>query len=178
MKITYTAAEVKTIFANPALTPRELALAHLIIGCGLRAAECAKLRVGDVTATAVNVPNSIAKYRRGGTVEMLNPTTRNGLQTYKATRPAGDELPFLPSRNGGFMSVRNVELLWDKITAVLPADRRGSPHAGRRAFASILYQAKVEMLKIQKLLRHENLNTTCIYIQDISGEPMPEVCFY
>ena len=137
---------------------RDRAILELIYGSGLRVAELASLRLGDVSPTGfVRVTGKGSKDR---TVPVPGPALR-AVQRYVASgRPelagpnAGDAL-WIGVR-GGPMGIRAIRTMTHR--------RIGSfPHALRHSFATHLLENGADLRSVQDLLGHTELATTQLY---------------
>jgi integrase/recombinase XerD len=72
------------------------------------------------------------------------------------------------------MSVRNIQFIVKTATKKAGITKKVSPHTFRHSFATALFDAGENIMIIQQLLGHENLETTKIYTH-ISQEQLKNV---
>lgn len=161
--------EVTALIAAPdAATPlgaRDAALLETLYASGIRAAELAGLRIGDVDLDegAMRVLGKRNKER----IAYLGKPAVAALRHYLAQRgelggPAHDRL-FVNAR-GGPLTTRSVQRVVEKhVREALPMRRDVSPHTLRHTFATHLLDAGADLRVVQELLGHESLSSTQIY---------------
>lgn len=153
---------------RPALAMRDQALLELLYGAGLRAAEVACLRMGDIApdrreAIVRGKGNrerrilygepaaaALARYLADGRACLL----RGGART--------DAL-FLNWR-GGPLSIRSVGLIVAERAAAIGLIDTAHPHALRHSFATHLLNGGADLRTVQLLLGHASLATTQRYL--------------
>lgn len=148
---------------KPALKARDLALAELLYGSGLRISEALGLDLKDFSPDSI-----VVKVRGKGNKERLAPLTdpsRQALTHWLQIRPSLDstsEALFIGARGERLnrrQALRIVEALCEQ--AGLPESV--SPHALRHSFASHLLESGADMRSVQELLGHSRLSTTQRY---------------
>ena len=151
--------------ASEAERLRNLALAELLYGSGLRVSEALGLDVLDADPAAghVRVMGKGSKER----IVPLSDASRLALAAYLKVR---GELTPKPEEKALFLGVRGKRLQRrqaNRIIAIL-AEEAGlpqsvSPHVLRHAFATHLLEAGADLRDVQELLGHANLSTTQRY---------------
>ncbi len=147
--------------------PRDLAIILTLRHTGLRVGELVGLTLPDVT---LGQRGGQLRVRGKGNKERivpLNHEVRHALAAWLATRaerPDTDEYEEVFLGQRGPLSAHGVEVLVTKYAARagLPALR---PHALRHSFAKHLLDAGEDLVTVQVLLGHSNLNTTARYTQ-------------
>ena len=146
---------------------RDLAIVLTLRHTGLRVGELVALTLPDVTLGQRGGQLRVRGKGNKERVVPLNHEVRQALIAYlavRAERPDHDayEEVFLGQR--GPLSAHGVEVLVTKYAqrAGLPALR---PHALRHSFAKHLLDAGEDLVTVQVLLGHSNLNTTARYTQ-------------
>lgn len=145
---------------------RDLALAELLYGSGLRISEALGLNLDDV-----QVHSRVLRVMGKGARERLAPlsdTACVALAAWLAERPC----MALPGENAFFVGARGARLNRREAARII-ADlcrRAGlnctvSPHSLRHSFATHLLAAGADLRSVQELLGHQRLTTTQRYTQ-------------
>ncbi len=142
-------AEVELILSRA--TGRERDWVLLAMLAGLRAHEIAKIRGQDVS------PDGIYVEGKGG--------SRNTLPTHPDLWQMAQRYPrtgyWFPSRKGGHVNAATVT---NRVSALFTRlGISGSVHRARHTYGTRLLRAGVNIRKVQKLMRHANLETTATY---------------
>lgn len=135
---------------------------------GLRVNETVHLKIDDVdfNINLINVIGKGGKYRTVPISQTLKPIL---LQYLEETRESESEYLFATKKTGRLSSQYiNKEL--DRAVAKLGWTKKVTNHTLRRSFATALYSKGVSLLAIQKLLGHESLKTTAIYLNAHQSE--------
>jgi site-specific recombinase XerD len=149
----------------PAIRVRDDAICELLYGSGLRVAELAGLRTGDVdlSSRTVTVLGKGSKERR---VPISPPAATavsrwlDSLRTELADpeAPAGERDRLFWNRRRRPITPRDVRRILDR-RAVAPTH----PHALRHTFATHLLDGGADLRAVQELLGHADLATTQLY---------------
>lgn len=162
-----TAAAIQRILDAHGATARgvrDRAIVSMLYGCGLRVSELLHLGLDDVDLDARRMTVT-GKGRKRRLVPIPN-GTMDDLRAWLALRD--DELsPYVfPGRSRAGMRTQEAVYAALKNAArragVDPA--RIHPHALRHAFATHLHARGVSLQRIQRLLGHSNIATTCKYL--------------
>jgi integrase/recombinase XerC len=156
---------VAVMEARTQLTPgdlRDLALAELLYGSGLRVSEALSLSVDDVRAD-----RGFVRVRGKGAKERLAPLSnaaRERMLDYLPQREAfgpgaGESALFLGTR-GGPLSRREAARIVARLAAQAGIGQNVHPHTLRHSFASHMLQAGADLRSVQELLGHSRLSTT------------------
>lgn len=144
---------------------RDRALLETLYSSGIRAAECAGLRLPDL-----DLPNGqmrVLGKRRKERIAQLGRCAVGALEDYLRVRgdlcaPAHDVV-FVNFR-GGPLATRSIQRVVEKyVRQILPGRREISPHTLRHTFATHLLDAGADLRIVQELLGHESLSSTQIY---------------
>ncbi len=136
----------------------------LIYGCGLRISEAATLPV-----TAIDKTTGLLRVVGKGNKERIVPVPRpvhENLRRMWQAQDHRDRRWLFPNswRTGPVSNNVLVRTFADAVKAAhLPAGRRATPHTLRHAYATRLFEKKVDTRVVQVLLGHENIATTAIY---------------
>lgn len=136
----------------------------LIYACGLRISEAATLPV-----TAIDKTSGLLRVVGKGNKERLVPVPQPVHESLRRMWQAEDHRDrhwLFPNswRTGPVTTNVLVRTFADAVKAAnLPGGRRATPHTLRHAYATRLFEKKVDTRVVQVLLGHENIATTTIY---------------
>ncbi len=136
----------------------------LIYGCGLRISEAATLPV-----TAIDKDSGLLRVVGKGNKERVVPVPRPVHESLRRMWQAADHHDrrwLFPNnwRTGPVATNVLARTFADAVKAAdLPGGRRATPHTLRHAYATRLFEKKVDTRVVQVLLGHENIATTTIY---------------
>lgn len=140
---------------------RDIALAELLYGSGLRISEAVGLNVNDA-----DCERNYIKVLGKGDKERLAPlsdSSREALSAWLSVRgkiaEAGEKALFVGGR-GKRLNRREGFRIIEKLCRSAGLKKVVSPHALRHSFASHLLSAGADMRTIQELLGHSRLSTT------------------
>ena len=147
-------------------TPREKALVDFLYSTGCRVEECAQMKLEDI-----NWKNhsAIVQHGKGDKQRMvyLNPECELSLKKYLKERVNQTDYVFSPSRKikKPYMSRNSIETIIRTIAkrANLPSGKHVTPHIFRHTTATIALANGMPIEQVQKMLGHEQLDTTMIY---------------
>ena len=137
---------------------------RLIYGCGLRISEAAALPV-----TAIDKTSGVLRVVGKGNKERVVPVPKavhEGLRRMWRANDHRDARWLFPNgwRTGPVATHVLARTFADAVTAAdLPGRRRPTPHTLRHAYATRLFERKVDTRVVQVLLGHESIATTTIY---------------
>lgn len=144
---------------------RDLALAELLYGSGLRVSEAVGLDLDDV-----DLSQGIVRVYGKGSKERIDPlsdASRDRLREYYRRRsefspePAEKAL-FLGSR-GGRLNRRQAARIIDELAKEAGLPQHAHPHMLRHSFATHLLESGADLRSVQELLGHARLTTTQRY---------------
>lgn len=144
---------------------RDMALAELLYGSGLRVSEAMGLDLDDV-----DQGQRMVRVMGKGQKERLAPLTRPGLERirqYLLQRHAFDPDPrekalFLGLR-GKRLNRREAARIIDRLAGMAALPQSVSPHGLRHSFATHLLQGGADLRSVQELLGHSRISTTQRY---------------
>lgn len=141
---------------------RDMAVATLLYGCGLRISEALGLRQSDAP-----LPETLRIRGKGGRERIVPvlPVARRAVETYRALCPyaPGPEAPLFLGARGGPLNPRLVQGAMADARRQLGLPATATPHALRHSFATHLLEAGGDLRTIQELLGHASLATTQVY---------------
>ncbi|GFM35683.1 hypothetical protein DSM19430T_03670 [Desulfovibrio psychrotolerans] len=144
---------------------RDLALAELLYGSGLRISEALALNVHDV-----NPASGMVRVMGKGSKERMAPlsdTAKDALQEWmrqRETLDAGGREPALfVGARGGRLNRRQAARIIEDLCLRVGLPQAISPHGLRHSFATHLLEAGADMRCVQELLGHARLTTTQRY---------------
>ncbi|MBQ7585177.1 MAG: tyrosine recombinase XerC [Desulfovibrionaceae bacterium] len=163
---------VDQIFAllddNPATTPlekRDVALAELLYGSGLRISEALGLEVQDIQGqNCIKVMGKGSKER----IVPLSDRSKERLKEWLLVRgevvQSREQALFVGAR-GKRLDRREAQRIIHKLCTKAGLDFEVSPHSLRHSFATHLLGNGADLRSVQELLGHSRLSTTQIYTQ-------------
>ena len=166
--------EIKRILAMaPNLKAR--VMLSLAYGCGLRASEVVRLKVGDIDG-AQNIIRIVQSKGRKDRNVMLPSDILGLLRAWWKERPAGQdkdvpapERVLFPGYRGKHLSSRQLSRLFLETAKAAAITKRVTLHTLRHSFATHLLERGVDIRVIQALLGHSKLTTTARYARVATG---------
>ncbi len=155
---------------------RDRAVMETLYSSGIRAAECAGLRMGhmDLSSGVMTVLGKRNKER----IAYLGNCAKEAIGAYLRARhelnSPGHDRVFVNFR-GGPLTTRSIQRIIEQyVRQALPHHRDISPHTLRHTFATHMLDAGADLRVVQELLGHESLSSTQIYTH-VSIERLKEV---
>jgi site-specific recombinase XerD len=160
--------------AAPSLKLR--AMLSLAYGCGLRAGEVVRLKVGDIDS-AQNIIRIVQSKGRKDRNVMLPAEVLGLLRAWWTERPPRKDADvpmadrwLFPSRVGrGCLTTRQFARLFQATVAAAGISKPVTLHTLRHSFATHLLERGVDIRVIQALLGHAKLETTAGYTRVATG---------
>lgn len=148
--------------AEPWIAARDVAVATLLWGCGLRISEALSL-----TGAQADLPATLRIAGKGGKERLVPvlPAAQAAVAAYARLCPydlAPAEALFRGLR-GGPLSPRSIQKVMETARHQLGLPATATPHALRHSFATHLLSAGGDLRAIQDLLGHASLSTTQAY---------------
>jgi len=156
---------------NDFLVARDQTIIAVLTGCGLRCGELCSLKVGDCFLDD-DSPHLIVfgkrhKERRVPIGPQTAQTLAHYIDTYRAEARLDDPV-FTTRTRTKPLAVSGVEQLFDRIgLAAGITGVRCSPHTCRHYFASRFIKDGGSVYVLSKILGHQNLGTTEIYLRSL-----------
>lgn len=144
---------------------RDLALAELLYGSGLRISEAINLDMNDLDSDVIRVVGKGAKER----IVPLSDAAVKRIRRYMEQRHAllGDDYSeqalFLGVRSHKRLNRRAANRIVAKLARLAGLPKDVHPHMLRHSFATHMLEAGADLRSVQELLGHENLTTTQRY---------------
>jgi site-specific recombinase XerD len=166
--------EVKRILLMaPSLKAR--VMLSLAYGCGLRAGEVVRLKVGDIDSAQEIIRIVQSKGRKDRNV-MLPADILGQLRDWWKDRPTGQdagvpgpERVLFPGYRGRHLSARQISRLFKQAAKAAGITKPVTLHTLRHSFATHLLERGVDIRVIQALLGHTKLTTTARYASVATG---------
>jgi site-specific recombinase XerD len=156
-----TAEQVQKVLNVCAL--REKALVLFLVDSGLRRQEVCNLQRADVDLQTGAVRVRQGKGRKDR-LAVIGATTRRALLAYLRTCPSQDaDAPLFQTESGSPFTPHGLQSLLRRLSK--KAGVAFSAHALRRTFATLSLQNGMDLVSLQTILGHSNLETTRRYIQ-------------
>jgi len=166
--------EIKRILAMAPSTKARIMLS-LAYGCGLRAGEVVRLRVGDIDS-AQNIIRIVQSKGRKDRNVMLPTDLLDQLREWWKERPTGqdknvelDARLLFPGYHGKHLSTRQISRLFKEAANEAAITKPVTLHTLRHSFATHLLEGGVDIRVIQTLLGHSKLTTTARYARVATG---------
>ncbi|MFH1592245.1 MAG: site-specific tyrosine recombinase/integron integrase [Candidatus Woesearchaeota archaeon] len=131
---------------------------NLLYGCGFRVSEVVNLKPTDLDFSENSGWVREGKGKKDRLFKIPEKISTE-LKEYIESQPNNKYL-FSESEP---LSSRNIQYLIDRATKKAQLKKKVTPHTLRHSFATHLYESGEDLLVIQRLLGHENLETTKIY---------------
>jgi site-specific recombinase XerD len=153
---------------------RNHAIIMLLLGGGLRVSELVNLKMRDIE---FNNNSFIIKIKGKGNKERMIPImnrVKDVLEMWLKERPSSEcENIFINLKTLMLLSVDTIQYLVRTTSIEAGIKKRVTPHKLRHTFATNLMKNNANIVSIQELLGHSNLNTTRIYthvtLQDVQN---------
>jgi site-specific recombinase XerD len=140
---------------------RDAALLRVYYRCGLRCSEALDLRSRDLHLARSELRVNAGKGDKDRVVWM-DPVTVSYLERWRDVRPKSEW--FFCTLKGERMSDSHVRHMVARRGAKAGIEIRVHPHQLRHSFASELLEEGYTISAVQKLLGHERLDTTQVYL--------------
>lgn len=144
---------------------RDIALAEMLYGSGLRVSEAITLDLFDIDTSS-----GVARVSGKGNKERLSPLSDaacKAVDGYLAVRaelgPSPEEQALFVGNRGGRLNRRQVNRILSRMAEEAGLHEGVHPHMLRHSFASHMLQSGADMRSVQELLGHEHLSTTQRY---------------
>ena len=166
--------EIKRILAMaPSLKAK--VMLSLAYGCGMRAGEVVRLKVGDIDSAQEIIRIVQAKGHKDRNV-MLPSDILGLLSEWWTERPTGQdknvlapERTLFPGYRGKHLSARQISRLFKEAARAAGITKHVTLHTLRHSFATHLLERGVDIRVIQALLGHSKLTTTARYARVAIG---------
>ncbi|MBF0480848.1 MAG: tyrosine recombinase XerC [Desulfovibrionaceae bacterium] len=144
---------------------RDLALAELLYGSGLRVSEALGLNEEDVSLSSAmaKVTGKGGKSRYAPLTNVCVDRLRLYLQHRRTFSPAPGERAIFLGARGARLNRRQAARILDQLAAKAALPQAIHPHALRHSFATHMLESGADLRTVQELLGHANLSTTQRY---------------
>ncbi|MGC1381981.1 MAG: tyrosine-type recombinase/integrase [Candidatus Baltobacteraceae bacterium] len=146
---------------------RDNAIMELFYASGMRRAELAGVKLGDVDLTERTI-RVTGKGNKERTV-VINRTAAKAIEAYLRVRPRSADPALFLGRGAKGLTPQHVWRIFNEIYRVSGVTKHASPHTLRHSFATHLVENGVDLETVRELLGHESLATTGIYLQLAMG---------
>ena len=152
------------------------AIVSLAYGCGLRAGEVVRLRVGDIDGAQNIIRIVQSKGRKDRNVmlpadilDLLRQWWRERPSRHDGDAPMAERWLFPGYKPGRPLTTRQLNRLFHATVAATGITKPVTPHSLRHSFATHLLERGVDIRVIQALLGHDKLETTARYTRVATG---------
>ncbi len=161
---------ISIVFGKSEFKKRNLAIIHLLYGCGLRASEVCEIKINNIiveTSKNEGFLKILGKGNKERLVPLLGRTYRNLNRYLTFDRPKyakkrkSDEV-FL-SKSGKRLTRQLINEIIKTSTFNLNLRISPKPHTFRHSFATHLLKGGADLRIVQALLGHSDISTTQIY---------------
>ena len=167
--------EVRRLLAMaPSLKAR--VMLSLAYGCGMRAGEVVRLKVGDIDSAQniIRIVQSKGRKDRNvmlpaGILGLLRQWWRERPTRHDADAPTAERWLFPGCRPGRPLTTRQFLRLFHVAVAAAGITKPVTLHSLRHSFATHLLERGVDIRVIQALLGHHKLETTALYTRVATG---------
>jgi integrase/recombinase XerC len=142
---------------------RDLALAELLYGSGLRISEAVSVNVYDIDSGMVRVLGKGNKERIVPVSSKCEARVRAWLGQRHAFEPAPQEQALFIGVRGKRLNRREANRALARLASAAGLPRDVHPHILRHSFATHMLEAGADLRSVQELLGHERLTTTQRY---------------
>lgn len=142
---------------------RDMALAELLYGSGLRISEAMGLDVFDVDAGVVRVMGKGSKERMVPLTDKAEARIRRWLEQRHAFEPVSGERALFLGKRGKRLDRREANRILARLASAADLPRDVHPHMLRHSFATHMLEAGADLRSVQELLGHSRLSTTQRY---------------
>ena len=167
--------EIKRLLAVAA-SIKERAIVSLAYGCGLRAGEVVRLKVGDIDSAQNIIRIVQSKGRKDRNVMLpadilglLRQWWRERPTRHDADAPMTERWLFPGYKPGRPLTTRQLTRLFHATVAAAGITKPVTLHSLRHSFATHLLERGVDIRVIQALLGHDKLETTARYTRVATG---------
>ncbi|WP_299650685.1 tyrosine recombinase XerC [uncultured Jannaschia sp.] len=147
---------------TPWIAARDVAVATVLYGCGLRISEGLGLTGADAP-----LPDTLRVRGKGNKERLVPvlPVARAAVDRYTSLCPfdLSAEAPLFRGARGGALNAGSVAAVMARARMQLGLPSSATPHALRHSFATHLLEAGGDLRAIQELLGHASLSTTQAY---------------
>jgi site-specific recombinase XerD len=141
--------------------PRDKAMFTLMLECGLRVGEICHLSLEDIIREE---PHHLTIHGKGDKYRIvyLSPPAQEALESWLTSRPTTKSRAVFISEHGKRLSVSGVQFILKGYCA--EAGIHLTCHQFRHAFGRRMAEANMPVTSLQKLLGHNHLRTTQVYV--------------
>ncbi|MEX2390117.1 MAG: tyrosine-type recombinase/integrase [Dehalococcoidia bacterium] len=150
---------------------RNRAICSLMVDCGLRVGEVARLNLSDVSFEDSTV-KVLGKGRREDVVPFgaaTGRTLRRYVQHFRLYLARESEPALFVSQYGGRLVLEGIKSMIDRL-AIESGIERLHPHLLRHTAATRLLMNGCDLHTVQRILRHRHISTTTAYLHLLSAD--------
>lgn len=157
--------EIEKLLAQPSKNSRSglrnLAIMKIMLNCGLRVSEVSKLRPAEIDLGSGKI--RIVNGKGGKDRNLRAPDSiLETLKNWRRVMPASDY--FFPTLTGEQIGSRYLQHMVKRYAEKAHIQKNITPHSLRHWYATDYYRQTRDIYTLQKILGHESITTTTIYI--------------
>jgi len=161
-----TKQEVKKII-DVADSLRDKLIVQIMYSCGLRVSEATNLKLEDLdTSRMVGIIRS-GKGNKDRAIQLNTPLVNN-IEAYLKTKKLPSKFIFSKT-NGTPYTTRSFQIIIKKLAEKAGITKRVHSHIFRHAFGTHLVEKGINIVRVQGMMGHSNLETTKTYV-NLSAE--------
>jgi site-specific recombinase XerD len=157
----YSEVEISRVL-NGCKTKRERAFLMFMVDSGVRLGEVLALNWGDLDFSTGIIRINNGKGQKFRTV-VVGIETQRALVKYRCEVDASDDMPLFQTIHGKRFTESGLRSWLRRLSNRVGVDI--TPHALRRTFATMALKAGMDLIRLQQLMGHADLDTTRQYIQ-------------
>jgi site-specific recombinase XerD len=135
-----------------------------IYGCGLRVSECAALRVRDIDSEQMRVRVEQAKGKKDRYTLLPKAVLHMLRNYYYQEQPGRNGYLFPGQKPGTHFNANGIQRAYREAKKLAGIHKQGGVHTLRHCFATHQLQMGTDLVTLQHLLGHSNLQTTARYL--------------
>ncbi|MBU0758691.1 MAG: tyrosine-type recombinase/integrase [Nanoarchaeota archaeon] len=156
-----TRKELNRLFTT-AKNKKHLLLLKFLYSTGVRISEAVNIRIEDIDYESEIIIVRSGKGNKDRIVKMGERLSK-AIQDYLHNRNIGSE--YLFEKEGAHIAARTGQAIVKNHAKIAGIVKNVTPHTFRRSYATHLFEDKVDMEMIQKMMGHNNCSTTKGYIR-------------
>jgi len=155
---------------------RDLCILALCVCCGLRRSELQRIHINDVDFEAKTIlidgKGSGRFTIRQRLIFFSHPFLEEILSRYRQMRSRLPGTSFFSNWLGDELAAKSIDCIFKTYNSFLQSETKYNPTVLRKAFCTHLVEKKVNLTAVQRLLGHEQCETTLKYYVQLSAQQL------